>query len=81
MFLTWIVFRYMTLNIPKVCLAFLLRDIPRDPGNLMRNMIGNSFLELKPRLARQGAEIKKRKCHYLLKFKMATKAFLHATHC
>lgn len=74
-FPAWTITRHMTLNIPKVCLTFLFRDILRDPGNLMRNMIGSGFLELKPSLARQRAEIKMRKMSLFTQLQNGTQSF------
>lgn len=74
-FPAWTVTKHMTLNIPKVCLTFLFRDILRDPGNLMRNMIGSGFLGLKPRLARRRVEIKMRKMSLFTQLQNGTKSF------
>lgn len=74
-FPAWTVTRHMTLNIPKVCLTFLFRDILRDSGNLMRNMTGSGFLELKPRLARQRGETKMRKMSLFTQLQNGTKSF------
>lgn len=75
MFPAWTVTRHMTLTIPKVCLTFLFRDILGDPGNLMRNMIGSGFLERKPSLARQRAEIQMRKMSLFTQLQNGTKSF------